>query len=243
MKAPRIDIAGIRREQIVDAAVAIIAEQGLQHLSLSEIESKVGMSRGQLTYYFKAKEEILLAVFDRLLALMYKEHGGDPKMKLEEHPFFQMQWVDVIAILARTLMVQPPKNPAFHALQYTFLSQISHRADFRARLAQLYETWRSDGTEQLSRDLKQRPSPRAVSPRAVATAAQAILHGLVVQTVVDPEAFDHEEVAEVCLDMLRNYLWPETKISKKSPGRANRNLRATRLAVRQLPNGVKHERK
>ena len=44
MKTPRIDIGSIRREQIVDAAVAVIAEQGLQHLSLSEIEKKVGMS-------------------------------------------------------------------------------------------------------------------------------------------------------------------------------------------------------
>ncbi len=52
MKTPRIDIGTIRRQQIVEAAVAIIAEQGLQNLSLSQIEKKAGMSRGQLTYYF-----------------------------------------------------------------------------------------------------------------------------------------------------------------------------------------------
>src|ERR1700680_2944047 len=75
MKTPRIDIGSIRREQIVDAAVAVIAEQGLQHLSLSEIETKVGMSRGQLTYYFKTKEAILLAVFDHLVQLMTQQQG------------------------------------------------------------------------------------------------------------------------------------------------------------------------
>ena len=52
MKTPRIDVGSIRRDQIVQAAVSIIAEQGLQNLSLSEIEKKAGMSRGQLTYYF-----------------------------------------------------------------------------------------------------------------------------------------------------------------------------------------------
>lgn len=72
MKHSRIDIGSIRREQIVEAAVAIIAEQGLQNLSLSEIEQKAGMSRGQLTYYFHAKEDILLAVFDRVLELAYQ---------------------------------------------------------------------------------------------------------------------------------------------------------------------------
>src|SRR4051812_37275462 len=87
MKSSRIDIAGIRREQIVEAAVAVIAEQGLHNLSLSEIEKRAGMSRGQLTYYFPTKEEILLAVFDRLLRLMYQrlgrpgEKSGGPAVK------------------------------------------------------------------------------------------------------------------------------------------------------------------
>ena len=46
MKTARIDIGTIRREQIVEAASSIIADQGIQNLSLSEIESKVEMSRG-----------------------------------------------------------------------------------------------------------------------------------------------------------------------------------------------------
>src|SRR4030081_2636058 len=75
MKPARVSIRTIRREQIVEAAVAIIHEQGLQHLSLSEIEKKAGMSRGQLTYYFKAKEDILLAVFDHMLQRMYQRIG------------------------------------------------------------------------------------------------------------------------------------------------------------------------
>src|SRR5437667_3792682 len=80
MKLPRVDIAGIRRQQIIEAAVAIISEQGLQNLSLSEIEKKAGMSRGQLTYYFKAKEDILLAVFDRLLGVMHERaEAGDSR--------------------------------------------------------------------------------------------------------------------------------------------------------------------
>src|SRR5438067_1791718 len=75
MKSQRIDIASIRREQIVEAAVEVITEQGLQNLSLSEIEKKAGMSRGQLTYYFPAKEDILLAVFDRLVLLIHERVG------------------------------------------------------------------------------------------------------------------------------------------------------------------------
>ena len=56
----------------MEAAVGIIVRQGLPNLSLSKIEQAAGMKRGQLTYYFPTKEDILLAVFDRLLLLMYQ---------------------------------------------------------------------------------------------------------------------------------------------------------------------------
>src|SRR5437667_4614311 len=116
MKSQRIDIASIRREQIVEAAVAVIAEQGLQNLSLSEIENKAGMSRGQLTYYFPTKEAILLAVFDRLLQLMYQrlEKPGGPV----EHPACQGGGWELVRHLFAALLTQPPVSPEFHCLQY-----------------------------------------------------------------------------------------------------------------------------
>ena len=70
MNKPRSEVGKLRRGQIVEAAVAVIAEQGLQHLSLSEIETRAGMSRGQLMYYFPTKEDILLAAFDRLIRML-----------------------------------------------------------------------------------------------------------------------------------------------------------------------------
>src|SRR5262249_61436819 len=78
MRNVRHALASLRREQIVAAAVAVITEQGIQNLSLSEIEQRAGMSRGQLTYYFKTKEDILLAVFDRLVTLIHQRVGSPP---------------------------------------------------------------------------------------------------------------------------------------------------------------------
>src|SRR5262249_24514744 len=130
MKHARIDIGSIRREQIVEAAVAVITERGLQNLSLSEIEKKAGMSRGQLTYYFPAKEDIRLAVFDRLLQLTY-ERIGAPEGALQGEA---SGW-DWAQHLFEKLIGEAPLNPQFGILQYTFLSQIGHREDFRRRLA------------------------------------------------------------------------------------------------------------
>ncbi len=233
MTTPRLGIARIRREQVVDAAVTIIAEQGIQNLSLSEIEKKVGMSRGQLMYYFKTKEDILLAVFDRLLLLMCQQHG-EP----ENHPFAGMKWLEVIRHLLGVVMKQPPDEPAFAALQYTFLSQISHRADFRERLAGLYEHWRQRGAEHLGRELQERPAVRPVSPRAVSTLVQAILHGLAMQTAADPAAVDAGEVLELCLDLLASYLWRDTDKGRDGHERAERDQSGGRDQSPPAPAGA-----
>src|SRR5690242_20092944 len=76
------DVAQMRRDQILDAAEAIITGEGIHRLSLGRIEEKAGkLSRGQLTYYFPTKESILLAVFDRLLRRMIERamQGDGPK--------------------------------------------------------------------------------------------------------------------------------------------------------------------
>ena len=139
MTTSRTSIASIRKDQIVEAAVAVIAEQGLPNLSLSEIEQKVGMRRGQLTYYFKHKEDILLAVFDRVLQLTYERLGRPSEVDGDDGP--QSGWA-MAQYLLEALLTKPPLSPEFHCLQYTFLSQIGYREDFRQRLATLYEEWR-----------------------------------------------------------------------------------------------------
>jgi AcrR family transcriptional regulator len=204
MKKGRIDIGSIRREQVIDAAVAIIAEQGIQNLSLSEIEKKAGMSRGQLTYYFPNKEDILLAAFDRLISMLrdraeaaHREGGpcAAPSPGWERAVFFMTHF-----------LLHPPVVPEFDALQYTFLSQLGHREDFRTRLANLYEEWRRHIAQDFTEALQRQPAGTRVSPQTFATLVQALFHGLAVQRAADPEAYDPQEMLELCLDLLGNYL-------------------------------------
>ncbi len=212
-KSARIDIAAIRREQIIAAATAVIAERGLHQLSLSAIEAKVRMSRGQLMYYFKTKEAILLAVFDRLLERMCQEHGrvdarGDPDG-------WMPGWEEMLRNILGGILDRP--TPEFRCLQFTFLAQVGHRADFRRRLATLYEDWRRHLTEQFRAEWKKRPPARRVSPRALASVVQALLHGVAIQAAVDPAAFGHREITDLCVDLVGNYLWPNSKSEIRNP--------------------------
>ena len=203
MGRQRGEVGQRRREQIVEAAVAVIAEQGLQNLSLSAIEEKAGMSRGQLTYYFPTKEDILLAVFDRLIAMMHeRERGGEGPPGC---PLFEPGWERLRGFLS-FFILQPPEALEFHSLQYTFLSQISHRDDFRQRLASLYEHWRTHMAGDFARALPAANGRPRASPRTLATFVQALLHGLAIQRVADPGSYDRGEVLALCLDLLGGYL-------------------------------------
>jgi len=208
MKPTRVDIASIRRAQIVEAAVAVIAEQGLHNLSLSEIENRAVMKRGQLTYYFKHKEDILLAVFDRVIQLMYERLGRPPGTGHGEGECDECKpsgW-EITQYLLETMLTKPPLSPEFSCLQYTFLSQIGYREDFRKRLASLYNEWRTNMAQGLSADLGRRRGGRPIQPRLMASLIQAVLHGLTMQLAADPAAFDGPAMLELCLDVLGSYL-------------------------------------
>jgi AcrR family transcriptional regulator len=200
----RIDIASIRRDQIVEASIGIIVQQGLHQLSLSKIEKAAGMKRGQLTYYFPTKEEILLAVFDRLVQMMHQRMAGSVG-PCDESAGCISAWELSLKLLHMAL--RPPAKDdfgqQFHALQHTFLAETSHREDFRKRLASLYERWR-EGAATLWQHTAADTSPlaKAVSPRTLASFMQAIIHGLFVQLSADPAAFDRTEMLNLCIGVL-----------------------------------------
>jgi AcrR family transcriptional regulator len=228
MKCARVDIGSLRREQIVEAAVACITERGLQNLSLSEIENRAGMSRGQLMYYFPTKEEILLAVFDRLLLLLYERIGEPESVDGGSGPFLAN-----LERLFRRVLSQPPISPEFNTLQYTFLAQIGHRADFRERLARLYAEWRTRLGEDLERVLANQ-GRRPVAPRALASLIQALFQGLAIQRAADPAAYDPDEMVKLCLDIVSRYL--RTPASRRRV-RVRKPRALARNAAKERSNG------
>ncbi|MEN6450959.1 MAG: TetR/AcrR family transcriptional regulator [Thermoguttaceae bacterium] len=56
----------IRREQIAEAAMSIVASHGLRRLSLAAVARRVGLVPSGIYRHFKNKEELLVAVVDRV---------------------------------------------------------------------------------------------------------------------------------------------------------------------------------
>jgi AcrR family transcriptional regulator len=62
-----------RKQQIVEAALAILNEQGVHKLTSMEIASRVGISDGTIFRHFPNKEAILLAAIDFIEGLLFQD--------------------------------------------------------------------------------------------------------------------------------------------------------------------------
>jgi AcrR family transcriptional regulator len=192
-------VARRRRDEIISAATDVIATEGLHRLSLAKIEERIGMSRGQLTYYFPAKEEILLAVFDRMLERMIHEAIADAERSGVGKPGVGPVIDRVKHGLDRMMMGDGPDRSELLSLVHTFMAQVRHRDDYRQKLAAANAGWR----EHLATDIAASAGANPAVPAAVsASIVMALFQGLGGQLAVDPQAFDRAAVTRTCLRIL-----------------------------------------
>lgn len=188
-------VARKRRDQIVTAATAIIAREGIHKFSLARIEQKVRMSRGQLTYYFRTKESILLAVFDRMLERMLAAAIAEG-MKAGLGAPGEGRVMDRFRYGMGKLMDTGGADTAdLRVLAHAFHAQVRHRPDFKAKLAEVNTGWRAHVAADVA-------ACGVANPAAVASVIMALFMGLSEQLTVDPDAFDRAAVAAICVRLL-----------------------------------------
>jgi len=59
-------LVAARRTQILDAAITVFSEKGFHRATIKEIARVAGIADGTIYTYFASKDEVLLAVLDRL---------------------------------------------------------------------------------------------------------------------------------------------------------------------------------
>ncbi len=74
-----------KRGLLIDAASAIINDRGVKGLSLAQVGEAIGLSSTSVPYYFRRKEDLAAACFDRALDLLDEqvtEAGAQPNLVL-----------------------------------------------------------------------------------------------------------------------------------------------------------------
>ena len=74
----------VRRDQIAEAALSVLASKGLGHFTTAAIAKQIGLAEGTLFRHFRNKEEIVNAAIDKLESLLFEEEPAADEDPLEE---------------------------------------------------------------------------------------------------------------------------------------------------------------
>ena len=180
--------SAVSSQQIIDAAIRVLARQGYANTSLLEIAKEAGMSKGALHYHYPTKEALIHTVLETACN----------------------------AVQARTMQAWSPSDNPFAALRKSLEELWATRAErsdealvvadllalslsdesLRPRLAEFYDL----GAEQIRVYLEQNLISLGLEPRIsleiLPRIVIGLLDGLVMQAFVDPDALSPDEVVD-----------------------------------------------
>ena len=183
-------VRDLRRHQIVSAARELVANGGLHALTFSALESRLAFSRGVITYHFKNKDEIVLALLERAVA----DIDGATTAEIQAADTYAGKVRAMIAATIRGFLNQPEAS----AVLVSYWSRILTDPALAEVNARLYRTWRRYAAEILSsRRLEGDPDPEAMAALIV-----GVVIGLVTQSYFEPGAVDVDAAIETACETI-----------------------------------------
>lgn len=172
--AQRLD-PHVRREQIVDAALTLMAEEGYRGLTLRGVARHCGMSAPGLMHYFPDLPTLLMAVLERRDQVDWKavEQHLDPSAD----PVSQVR--DLLDTIVQRMAANPEGARLFAILEAEALDP-THPA---------YQFFH-DRTARVTRELAPYCAAISDQPVQMAQRLMAILDGLQLSWLRDPTGFD-----------------------------------------------------
>ncbi|MGD8402420.1 MAG: TetR/AcrR family transcriptional regulator [Anaerolineales bacterium] len=64
--SPKPDVSEERKDQIMNAAEEVFSQKGFSDARMDDIADKTGLSKGTLYLYYKSKDDLIIAILDRI---------------------------------------------------------------------------------------------------------------------------------------------------------------------------------
>ncbi|MCB2186561.1 MAG: TetR/AcrR family transcriptional regulator [Deltaproteobacteria bacterium] len=176
--APNAVLEAIRKEQIIEAALATIAEKGFQNVTLDEVAKAAGMSKGGLVHYFPTKDTLFRESVVVFFAGIF-ERGRRTRDEVDD-PLEQL--------LSFTWLYDPDDRDLAtgYRLFFDFAALASQDPVFRRLYHEWVENWIALLVESLAEG-NRRGSFRVADPPAMARTISAIYQGIAERWYLDRE--------------------------------------------------------
>ena len=193
--SPRPDVSEERRNQILEAAMAVFARQGFEQARMDDIAQEVGLSKGALYLYFKSKDAIISAILQFFFSAAMKKLRGflesevppsvrEQLLRLNQYYVGEMKWM--VSMLP---------------ISFQFYAVAARQKTVRQFLKRYFKDYREVLAALIQRGMD-RGEFRPMQAEDVAIAITALYEGLALLWMVDPDATTWQQTGERSLLLL-----------------------------------------
>ncbi len=191
--------AETRKRQLIEAAIACLADGGIAAFTIDRICRQAGISRGLISHHFAGKDALLVAAYEAMTAYLEElaatglsQPGEDPAEALRR----------TIEINFATDVANSPTLKAWLALWGEVAGNPALKAVHRKR----YDSYRSNLAGAIAAVAAGRG--RKVDAEQLAAMFIALIDGLWLEWCLDPAQLSRDEAEAACYALLEPYLGP-----------------------------------
>jgi len=194
---PKVGVAPIRREQIVQATIRCLAREGYAALTMKKVAREAEVSQGILHYYFESKRAILIAALDVVMADLDRrvaalsEGARDARGRLRA--------------VIRGCLGLAEESREFWVVFVEFWGEMMHDRELSRINAVLYERLRRMLGATVALGARE-GAFRRVDPVEAGAVILALVDGLSLQRTFDPRALTLPRATRACEDAVSRYL-------------------------------------
>ncbi|MCP4902040.1 MAG: TetR family transcriptional regulator [bacterium] len=187
-----------KAKMILAAAVTVLSREGYAATTISQVAAEAGVSRGLLHYYFKSKEELLAAVV---------RANVETSLELVANMFSSVASLEKLAEgLTKALRGMIQDAPEFFILFFESWALGRQSPLMASELQTLYRRFREAMAEGLSDLVEQGILPASLSVDGAATVLTALVDGLGLQLITEPELITEEPIWKTTERTIRTVL-------------------------------------
>lgn len=193
----RFDIKEVRRVQLIEATIASIAKRGFAETTLAHVADGAKLSRGIVNFYFRSKEELLVETL-RHMAQEYEAFWKTAVAKAGPTPADKLD-----------AMIEADFHPVAASRKhvtvwYAFWGEARWRPDYLRLCSALSDSYFAQ-TRELCQAIIEAGGYADVEAAAVARGLNAMIDGLWLDILINPEGVDRAEAKRTCRVFLARF--------------------------------------
>jgi len=193
----KADLAAERKSQIINATIDCIARYGYNNFSMQDVARIADVSKGIIHYYFLNKEDLMMAVLDRV--------AGDIESLLAGITERTQDPVEQLRQLIRICFDIVRQKREYYCINMDFWTQINQKEKVRLAVAKHYAKFRG-ATASIVQSGVDAGVFKSIDSAHAASVIIAIVDGISLQWLFEEASFPYDDLIKTSEEIVFRFL-------------------------------------